>query len=197
MAATREKRANAGNKMARLLNEEEEDDFYKTTYGGFDEVDQDHDYMFVASTKNYSYIYITKAHKIYKYLNFREEDEAEDEVDSDFSIDENDEPVSDTEQEGPKKKRRLITKAYKEPKPATLHAQSASKERKIKQLKQDKNFIDNIGNTNILAGIKCFLLKCLLQYFMQKENQYVALLPQSRQLHRNACVREMRIRDGR
>lgn len=48
MAATREKRANAGNKMARLLNEEEEDDFYKTTYGGFDEVEQDHDYMFVA-----------------------------------------------------------------------------------------------------------------------------------------------------
>lgn len=47
MAATREKRANAGNKMARLLNEEEEDDFYKTTYGGFDEVEQDHDYMFV------------------------------------------------------------------------------------------------------------------------------------------------------
>lgn len=48
MAATREKRANAGTKMARLLNEEEEDDFYKTTYGGFDEVEQDHDYMFVA-----------------------------------------------------------------------------------------------------------------------------------------------------
>lgn len=50
MAAMREKRANAGNKMARLLNEEEEDDFYKTTYGGFDEVEQDHDYMFVVST---------------------------------------------------------------------------------------------------------------------------------------------------
>lgn len=45
MAATREKRSNAGNKMARLLNEEEEDEFYKTTYGGFDEVEQDHDYM--------------------------------------------------------------------------------------------------------------------------------------------------------
>lgn len=147
MAATREKRANAGNKMARLLNEEEEDDFYKTTYGGFDEVDQDHDYMFVSA--NVSYIHITKTHKVYKYLNFREEDEAEDEVDSDFSIDENDEPVSDTEQEGPKKKRRLITKAYKEPKPTTLHAQSASKEKKIKQSKQDKNFIDSIGNTNI------------------------------------------------
>ncbi|KAL6267890.1 hypothetical protein P5V15_000960 [Pogonomyrmex californicus] len=123
MAATREKRANAGNKMARLLNEEEEDDFYKTTYGGFDEVEQDHDYM--------------------------EEDEGEDEVDSDFSIDENDEPVSDTEQEGPKKKRRLITKAYREPKPATLHAQSTPKEKKIKQTKQDKVFIDSIERKSI------------------------------------------------
>lgn len=45
MAATRDRRTNAGNKMARLLNEEEEDEFYKTTYGGFDEVEQDHDYM--------------------------------------------------------------------------------------------------------------------------------------------------------
>jgi len=123
MAATREKRANAGNKMARLLNEEEEDDFYKTTYGGFDEVEQDHDYM--------------------------EEDEAEDEVDSDFSIDENDEPVSDTEQEGPKKKRRLVTKAYKEPKPAALHAHSTPKEKKLKQSKQDKIFIDSIERKSI------------------------------------------------
>lgn len=47
MAATRQRRMNAGNKMTRLLNEEEEDEFYKTTYGGFDEVEQDHDYMFV------------------------------------------------------------------------------------------------------------------------------------------------------
>ncbi|XP_012531113.1 vacuolar protein sorting-associated protein 72 homolog [Monomorium pharaonis] len=122
MAATREKRTNAGNKMARLLNEEEEDDFYKTTYGGFDEVEQDHDYM--------------------------EEDEAEDEVDSDFSIDENDEPVSDTEQEGPKKKRRLVTKAYKEPKPATLHAQSTPKEKKIKP-KHEKMLIDSIERKSI------------------------------------------------
>lgn len=84
-------------------------------------------------------------------MNFREEDEAEDEVDSDFSIDENDEPVSDTEQEGPKKKRRLVTKAYKEPKPAALHAHSTPKEKKIKQSKQDKIFIDSIGNTNTLV----------------------------------------------
>ena len=38
MAAEREQRVNAGNRMAKLLNEEEEDDFYKTTYGGFNEV---------------------------------------------------------------------------------------------------------------------------------------------------------------
>lgn len=40
MAATREKRSTAGNKMARLLEAEDEDDFYKTTYGGFNEVIQ-------------------------------------------------------------------------------------------------------------------------------------------------------------
>ncbi|XP_014484443.1 PREDICTED: vacuolar protein sorting-associated protein 72 homolog [Dinoponera quadriceps] len=123
MAATRDRRINAGNKMARLLNEEEEDEFYKTTYGGFDEVEQDHDYM--------------------------EEDEGEDEVDSDFSIDENDEPVSDTEQEGPRKKRRLVTKAYKEPKAATSHTSSTPKEKKIKQPKQTKIFIDSIERKSI------------------------------------------------
>jgi len=56
MAATRERRTNAGNKMARLLNEEEEDDFYKTTYGGFEEVEQDNDYMFVYTIFIYIYI---------------------------------------------------------------------------------------------------------------------------------------------
>ena len=120
MASHRERRANAGNKMAKLLNEEEEDDFYKTTYGGFDEVEQDHDYM--------------------------EEDEAEDEVDSDFSIDENDEPISDTEQEGPKKKRRLlVTKAYKEPK---VQSQLASKEKKVRQPRQ-KIFMESIERKSI------------------------------------------------
>lgn len=45
MAASRERRANAGNKIARLLNEEEEDDFYKTQYGGFTEDKVDDDYL--------------------------------------------------------------------------------------------------------------------------------------------------------
>ncbi|XP_050293512.1 vacuolar protein sorting-associated protein 72 homolog [Anthonomus grandis grandis] len=88
----RERRSNAGNRMAKLLDEEEEcqDDFYKQNYGGFEETESDNEYQ--------------------------AEKEEEDIVDSDFSIDENDEPVSDTEDgESQKKKRRLVTKAYKEP----------------------------------------------------------------------------------
>ncbi|RXG61495.1 Vacuolar protein sorting-associated protein 72-like protein [Armadillidium vulgare] len=85
MMTTRPQRNNAGNRMSKLLEEEEEDDFYKTTYGGFQEEEEDLDYI-----------------------------EQEDVVDSDFSIDENDEPVSDVDEEKDKKKRgRLITKAYK------------------------------------------------------------------------------------
>ena len=46
MAASRERRGNAGNRYARLLNEEEEeDDFYKTQHGGFQEDQVDDDYM--------------------------------------------------------------------------------------------------------------------------------------------------------
>lgn len=45
--AQRERRANAGNRMAKLLDEEEEDEFYKTTYGGFQEAEEDNDYVWV------------------------------------------------------------------------------------------------------------------------------------------------------
>ncbi|VVC96655.1 unnamed protein product [Leptidea sinapis] len=86
--ANRERRANAGNRMAKLLNEEEEDDFYKTTYGGFQETEEDNDYI--------------------------EEKEADDVVDSDFDIDENDELVSDHEDEN-KEKKKVSTTAYKDP----------------------------------------------------------------------------------
>lgn len=37
LAAKRERRANAGSRMAAMLDKEE-DDFYKSTYGGFYEV---------------------------------------------------------------------------------------------------------------------------------------------------------------
>ncbi|XP_065570043.1 vacuolar protein sorting-associated protein 72 homolog isoform X2 [Artemia franciscana] len=98
MAATREKRATAGNKLAKLLDEEEEDDFYKTTYGGFEEEEHDEEFQ------------------------FKEDEDVEDIVDSDFDIEENDELVSDQEEEGERKiirKRGVITKAYKEPVKAT------------------------------------------------------------------------------
>ncbi|CAG9861778.1 unnamed protein product [Phyllotreta striolata] len=88
----RERRTNAGNRMAKLLDEEEDcqDEFYKENYGGFQDTESDREYEAVGDD--------------------------EDIVDSDFSIDENDEPVSDAEgDETQKKKRRLITKAYKEP----------------------------------------------------------------------------------
>ncbi|GJQ69082.1 YL-1 [Trypoxylus dichotomus] len=89
----RERRTNAGNRLAKLLDEEEEcqDEFYKINYGGFVETESDHEY--------------------------EAEEEGEDIVDSDFSIDENDEPVSDNEEENQKKRKRLVTKAYKEPAP--------------------------------------------------------------------------------
>lgn len=42
-----------------------------------------------------------------------DQSDTEDEVDSDFDIDEGDEPSSDGEAEEPRKKRRIVTKAYK------------------------------------------------------------------------------------
>ena len=38
MAATRDRRSNAGTRMARMIENEDDDEFYKTTYGGFHEV---------------------------------------------------------------------------------------------------------------------------------------------------------------
>ncbi|XP_055615463.1 vacuolar protein sorting-associated protein 72 homolog [Toxorhynchites rutilus septentrionalis] len=90
MAASRERRSNAGNRIAKLLDEEEEDEFYKTSYGGFDETADDNEYI-------------------------QKQDDEDDIVDSDFSIDENDEPISDQEEETSKRSRKVTTKAYKEP----------------------------------------------------------------------------------
>lgn len=38
LAGSREPRKTAGNRMSKLLDAEEEDEFYKTTYGGFHDV---------------------------------------------------------------------------------------------------------------------------------------------------------------
>lgn len=90
MAATRERRANAGNRISNLLNEEEEEEIYKTLYGGFQETEDDKDYK-----------------QDYK------QDDDDDSVDSDFSIDENDEVISDTE-EVPERRAKQTTRAYKD-----------------------------------------------------------------------------------
>ncbi|XP_063803027.1 vacuolar protein sorting-associated protein 72 homolog [Pseudophryne corroboree] len=90
LAESRAPRKTAGNRMSGLLDREEEDDFYKTTYGGFNEESGDDEYN-------------------------EDRSASEDEVDSDFDIDEGDEPTSDHEDDEPKRKRRVVTKAYKEP----------------------------------------------------------------------------------
>lgn len=95
LATSREKRSNAGSKMAQLLNNEEEDEFYQTCYGGFAEIEDDKEF-------------VEKA-----------EEHEEDYVDSDFDIDEDEEPTEqakDNEDEEPRRKRStrgVFTKAYK------------------------------------------------------------------------------------
>lgn len=98
MAATRERRANAGNRIEKLLNDEEEDEeIYKTLYGGFEETADDRDYV-QQNTK----------------------DDDEDSADSDFSIDEDDEVVSDVEdKETDRPKVRAVYKDLKKKVPAS------------------------------------------------------------------------------
>ncbi|PNF39156.1 putative vacuolar protein sorting-associated protein 72 [Cryptotermes secundus] len=81
------------------------------------------------------------------FLN-RSEEEGEDEVDSDFSIEENDEPVSDQDDDEPKKKRRLVTKAYKEP---VVVLQKIEKPVEVKRRKPRKKSIsaDNFERKSI------------------------------------------------
>ncbi|KAK3928546.1 Vacuolar protein sorting-associated protein 72-like protein [Frankliniella fusca] len=93
LATSRSRRSNAGAQMAKLLEDLQEDDFYKSTYGGFEESEDDNDFQ------------------------SGDEKEVADDVDSDFSIEENDEPISDHEDDAPKRQKKVVTKAYKEPKP--------------------------------------------------------------------------------
>ena len=101
MASSRSRRSNAGSKMASLLNEEEKeatagkDEFYETKYGGFLEEKDDGDFA------------------------YQSPGEDDDKVDSDFSIDEDDEVRSDIEDDGSGKRKTakrgegVQTKAYK------------------------------------------------------------------------------------
>ena len=81
---------------------------------------------------------------------YRQEAEVEDEVDSDFSIDENDEPVSDHEAENTKKRKKGVqTKAYKEPKTDAPKSSSKPPPAKRRRIKRDKDntriSLENIG----------------------------------------------------
>ncbi|KAG7309728.1 hypothetical protein JYU34_004220 [Plutella xylostella] len=119
----RERRVNAGNRMSKLLDEEEEDDFYKTTYGGFEEMAEDVDYV--------------------------EEKEVDDVVDSDFDIDEDDEPASDQEVDE-KAKRKSGTKVYKDPnrvKKKTAPSTDKPKKEVVKK-PREKVFDENSTDSN-------------------------------------------------
>ncbi|CAF0854602.1 unnamed protein product [Brachionus calyciflorus] len=119
LVTERERRKNAGSKMAKLLNEEEDDEFYKTAYGGFNEADDDQEFE------------------------AKESDEEEDYVDSDFDLDENSEPENemdvDEDEEKKRKKSRngVVTKAYKEPRKKT----EIIEKKKPKDRNVDENLI--------------------------------------------------------
>ena len=87
MAASRSRRTNAGNLMQKLVEDEVEDEFYKTTYGGFEEEDNDNEY--------------------------ETEDDDDDVVDSDFSIEETEEVKSEEEDERPRKRKKVVVKTFK------------------------------------------------------------------------------------
>ncbi|KAJ8267505.1 hypothetical protein COCON_G00126770 [Conger conger] len=118
LAFSRAPRKTAGNRMSKLLDAEEEDDFYKTTYGGFNDESGDDEYK-------------------------GDQSDTEDEVDSDFDIDEGDEPDSEQEDDVPRKKRRVVTKAYKEPikvvKPKPKPKKPSEPPRKAERTKADKH----------------------------------------------------------
>ncbi|XP_030828336.1 vacuolar protein sorting-associated protein 72 homolog [Strongylocentrotus purpuratus] len=116
LVQSREKRANAGSKMHRLLAEEQEDEFYTTTYGGFQDESGDDEYS-------------------------SEESDADSSSDSDIDAPEDDEPISGSDDEGTKRKRRVMTKSYKEPaiKPASKPALKKSPTSHIPREKKEKS----------------------------------------------------------
>nr|XP_055076366.1 vacuolar protein sorting 72 homolog a [Misgurnus anguillicaudatus] len=120
LAHSREQRCTAGNRMSKLLDAEEEDEFYKTTYGGFNDESGDDEYR-------------------------GDHSDTEDEVDSDFDIDEGDEPDSDQEDDAPRRKSRVVTKAYKEPlKISKPKVKRASEEIKAERPKTERRAIQEL-----------------------------------------------------
>ncbi|KAL3985967.1 YL1 nuclear family protein [Acanthocheilonema viteae] len=122
MVITREKRSNAGNKMAQLLESaEQEDEFYKNTYdGGFLEDDVDDAFESPVESDH-------------------------DEVDSDFDRPEDeDEPMSDTEEEPKRRKRKA---GYKEPRPGYTPSKRALLEKNKKWVMARMGCLTAAANT--------------------------------------------------
>nr|XP_056708836.1 vacuolar protein sorting-associated protein 72 homolog [Euleptes europaea] len=125
LAGGRAPRRTAGNRLSGLL-EAEEDEFYQTTYGGFTEESGDDEYK-------------------------GDQSDSDDEVDSDFDIDEGDEPSSDQDDDGPKRKRRVVTKAYKEPikslRPKKPDAPASSSQKAREERSMPAELQDDVGDS--------------------------------------------------
>ena len=108
MAATRDTRKSAGNRLPKLLQEETEEEFYKTAWGGFDEEAEDGEFEVEGSGSDDG-----------------------DDVDSDFDNPDNevDEPVSDDADEEKKRRKKIVVFGQKKPKPKS---QPPGKIQKIK-----------------------------------------------------------------
>ncbi|XP_021232505.1 vacuolar protein sorting-associated protein 72 homolog [Numida meleagris] len=126
LAEGRAPRRTAGNRLSGLLEAEEEDEFYQTTYGGFTEESGDDEYR-------------------------GDQSDSDDEVDSDFDIDEGEEPTSDQDESEPKRRRRVVTKAYREPikslrpKKADTPSSSSQKTREVKSVPLELQ--DEVGDS--------------------------------------------------
>ncbi|KAI5093233.1 vacuolar protein sorting-associated protein 72-like [Silurus meridionalis] len=124
LANSREQRSTAGNRLTKLLEAEEEDEFYKTTYGGFNDESGDDEYH-------------------------GDHSDTEDEVDSDFDLDEGDEPDSEQEEETPRRRSRILTKAYREPikvmKPRVKQPSEELKPEKPKAEKRSTHELQELG----------------------------------------------------
>lgn len=95
LAKGRPQRRNAGNRMSKLIDDEQEaDDFYKTAFGGFEEESGDDEFD-------------------------KDDEEDVDIVDSDFSASEDDEVIEQEDDEPKRKRKKVIVKPYRQPKPET------------------------------------------------------------------------------
>ncbi|NWZ57180.1 VPS72 protein, partial [Haliaeetus albicilla] len=80
-----------------------------------------------------------------------DQSDSDDEVDSDFDIDEGEEPASDQDESEPKRRRRIVTKAYREPlkslrpKKTDIPSGSSQKPREVKSIPLELQ--DDVGDS--------------------------------------------------